>query len=125
MRMRATSANAPTQARERTWRRSRAPRRTSAPDTWTIRHRRVPPLLSVARSELDRQPSRERPYPGPRYGTNWSRARSNRSPCRSTSAVVVSGHIRAMLWNGVISTPRLPMNRWRYSLSSGSSDRAD
>ena len=36
-----------------------------------------------------------------------------------------SGHIRTMLWKGVISTPRLLMARCRYSSRSGSSAAAD
>ena len=34
-------------------------------------------------------------------------ASANTSVCRSTSAAVVAGDMSAMLWNGVISTPRL------------------
>ena len=37
----------------------------------------------------------------------------------------VSGHMSAMLWNGVISIPRLSMKRCMYSSSSGSAAAAD
>ncbi len=41
------------------------------------------------------------------YADSSPTAAENTDVCRSTSASLVSGHIRAMLWNGVISTPRL------------------
>ena len=37
----------------------------------------------------------------------------------------MTGHISAMLWNGVIRTPRFSVYRCRYSSSSGSATAAD
>jgi hypothetical protein len=48
--------------------------------------------------------------PQPRSPASSATAAPNTSVCRSTSASVVAGHIRAMLWNGVSRMPRL----WRY-----------
>src|SRR5215469_13011717 len=45
--------------------------------------------------------------------------------CTSTSAKVVEGHIKAMLWNGVSSTPRFTRNRCRYSSRSVSAAASD
>ena len=49
--------------------------------------------------------------PLPRAGTqpamSSASAASKTSLCRSTSAAVVAGHISAMLWNGVMTMPRL------------------
>ena len=47
-------------------------------------------------------------------------ASANNSVCRSTSAATWLDDIRAMLWNGVISTPWLSMKRWNQCSRSGS-----
>src|SRR4051794_22634406 len=49
-----------------------------------------------------------------------STACPNTSVCRSTSSAVVAGDISAMLWNGVISTPRFSRYRWISGSSSSS-----
>ncbi len=51
-----------------------------------------------------------RPLVGERedaHQASSSTAAANTSVCRSTSAAVVAGDISAMLWKGVIITPRL------------------
>ena len=40
------------------------------------------------------------------HAASSATAAANASVCRSTCSSVVAGHISAMLWNGVISTPR-------------------
>ncbi|HLO34481.1 MAG TPA: transaminase [Candidatus Deferrimicrobium sp.] len=52
--------------------------------------------------------------------TSAATTSSNTAVWRSTSAAVVTGLISAMLWNGVISTPRFIAARWRYRSSSWS-----
>ena len=47
------------------------------------------------------------------HPTRAATASANASVWRSTSAAVVAGDISAMLWNGVISTPRLSSARCR------------
>ena len=57
--------------------------------------------------------SRARDECAGRHPTSASTAAANASVWRSTSASVVAGDISAMLWNGVISTPRLSSARCR------------
>src|SRR6478735_8012520 len=47
------------------------------------------------------------------YANSAVTASSNAAVCRSTSSAVVAGDIRAMLWNGVNSTPRFIAERCR------------
>ena len=61
-----------------------------------------------------------------RVGVLWNAANpANASVWRSTWTSAVAGHISAMLWNGVISTPRFSRYRWRYSSSAASPAAAD
>ena len=62
------------------------------------------------------RPCRTCAAPQPADGASGERAPTtsrNVAVCRSTSARVVSGHIRAMLWKGVIRMPRLHIARCR------------
>jgi hypothetical protein len=51
--------------------------------------------------------------PGGPYPSSSSTAAAKASVCRSAADGGVTGEHSAMLWNGVISTPRLSACRWR------------